>query len=124
MRPDWDEYFMSIAQVVSTRGTCNRAKVGVVVVDDSHRILATGYNGAPPGEPHCPDDESPHLNEHCPRSIHAEQNVLGHAARAGVRLEGATWYFWPFGPCPNCRLLLKAAGAKRTVFVTGFELRA
>lgn len=27
-RPGWDEYFMSIAAVVSTRSTCLRRKVG------------------------------------------------------------------------------------------------
>ncbi|HOT05791.1 MAG TPA: deaminase, partial [Atribacter sp.] len=50
-RPDWDEYFMSIAELVSTRSTCLRRKVGAVLVLD-RRILATGYNGAPSGLAH------------------------------------------------------------------------
>ena len=51
-RPDWDEYFMEIAEVVRKRSTCLRRKVGAIIVKDS-RILATGYNGAPAGVPHC-----------------------------------------------------------------------
>ena len=45
-RPGWDEYFMSIAAVVSTRSTCLRRKVGAVIVRD-RQIISTGYNGAP-----------------------------------------------------------------------------
>jgi len=47
-RPGWDEYFMEIAHTVATRATCPRASVGAVLVRD-HRILTTGYNGAPRG---------------------------------------------------------------------------
>ncbi|MBN2712449.1 MAG: cytidine deaminase, partial [Planctomycetes bacterium] len=53
-RPDWDEYFMTIAHQVSSRSTCLRRKVGAVVVKDK-RILATGYNGAPRNMLHCAD---------------------------------------------------------------------
>ncbi len=31
-RPEWDEYFMEIAQVVSKRSTCLRRSVGAVIV--------------------------------------------------------------------------------------------
>ncbi len=51
-RPSWDEYFMEIAHIVKKRSTCLRRKVGAVLVKD-RRILATGYNGAPKGLPHC-----------------------------------------------------------------------
>ena len=52
MRPGWDEYFMEIARTVATRATCPRASVGAVLVRD-HRILTTGYNGAPRHVAHC-----------------------------------------------------------------------
>jgi len=47
-RPDWDSYFMEIAQVVATRANCSRRKVAAVVVSE-HRIISTGYNGTPRG---------------------------------------------------------------------------
>ena len=52
IRPDWDSYFMMIAAVAATRGTCLRRKVGAVIVRDL-QIISTGYNGAPKGLPHC-----------------------------------------------------------------------
>ena len=51
-RPTWDEYFISIARLVSTRSTCLRRKVGSILVRDK-KILATGYNGAPSNIKHC-----------------------------------------------------------------------
>lgn len=47
-----EQMLMEVAQVVARRGTCSRAQVGVVFARDG-RILATGYNGAPPGMAHC-----------------------------------------------------------------------
>ena len=44
-RADWDDYFMSIAQVVATRSTCQRKYVGAVLVRN-RTILSTGYNGS------------------------------------------------------------------------------
>jgi deoxycytidylate deaminase len=48
MRPSWDEYFMLIAKLVSTRSTCNSRPTGAVLVKD-RQILATGCNGSLPG---------------------------------------------------------------------------
>lgn len=42
-----------MAKLVATRGTCLRRMVGCVLTDERNRILATGYNGVPSGEPHC-----------------------------------------------------------------------
>ncbi|MDX2496074.1 MAG: cytidine deaminase, partial [Desulfuromusa sp.] len=43
-RPDWDEYFMQITQLVATRSTCLRRQVGALLVKERN-IMATGYNG-------------------------------------------------------------------------------
>ena len=48
------ELFMQTAHLFAQRSTCKRGQVGCVVVHD-RRIVATGYNGAPPGMPHCTD---------------------------------------------------------------------
>ena len=75
-----DDYFMEIAQTVSKRGTCPRLAVGAIVVDGRNRILGTGYNGSPPGHPHCHDVGCCLImvgdKQYCIRSIHAEVNAL------------------------------------------------
>ncbi len=121
-RPSWDDYFMQIAETVAKRSTCDRGKMGCIVVKNK-RILSTGYSGSPTGLPHC--DEAGHLmhkilnadgtvSQHCVRTIHAEQNAITHAARHGISLDGGTLYC-KVEPCRVCAMLIINVGIKRVV---------
>lgn len=112
---------MQIAHLVATRATCPRLSVGAVIVLD-RRILATGYNGAPRGLPHCP--EGGPTNDwpvgclragHCIRSLHAEQNALLQAALIGVSCDGATIYVTN-QPCNSCAKMLINGGIQRVIY--------
>lgn len=114
-RPAWDDYFMAIVRIVATRGTCDRLRAGAVLVK-KNRIISTGFNGSPPGLPHC-DGEEGHLLEegHCVRTIHGEHNaILQAAAVGGISTDGATMYS-KFNPCIHCAKYVIAAGIKRVV---------
>jgi dCMP deaminase len=117
---------MSIAQLVATRSTCLRRKVGAVLVKD-RRILATGYNGAPIGIRHCEDvgclREQLHVkpgerHELC-RGLHAEQNVIIQAAYHGVPTKGTTLYSTHL-PCIICSKMLINAGVEKIFFLEGY----
>lgn len=118
MRPNWDTYFMIIADAVSLRMSCDRARVGAVIVVDK-RIMSTGYGGAPSGLPSC--DEVGHdlveINgrKSCVRTIHAEKNAIITAARYGVRLAGSTLYTTA-SPCRDCYMAALQTGVKRIVY--------
>lgn len=114
MRLPWGDYFLSLANVVAERSTCNRAHVGCVIVRDN-RILSTGYNGSPPGMPHCEDEGCVVVNNHCQRTVHAEANAIATAARFGIGVDGATAYI-SREVCPNCRKLLLSAGVMSFVW--------
>jgi dCMP deaminase len=114
MRPGWDEYFMQIARTVATRATCPRASVGAVLVRE-HRILTTGYNGAPRGVAHCSEVGCTLVNDHCARATHAEANAVVQGALHGVSLEGATAYC-THQPCVNCSKLLISAGVVKIIY--------
>jgi len=113
---------MTITQQVAERSTCLRARVGAVIVRD-RSILATGYNGAPAGLPHCldvgcliyesknPDGE---IEENCFRTIHAEINAITQAARNGAAIRDADVYV-THSPCIHCMKVLINTGI-RTVF--------
>jgi len=113
-RPGWDEYFMEIAHTVATRATCPRASVGAVLVRD-HRILTTGYNGAPRSVAHCTEAGCIVVNDHCQRATHAEANAIVQGALHGVSLQGATAYC-THQPCVNCSKLLISAGVAKIVY--------
>lgn len=122
-RPDWDQYFLQIAQVVAKRSTCLRRQIGAVIVRD-RRILTTGYNGAPSGLAHCVDsgclrDElgipSGTRTELC-RALHSEMNAIIQAAQHGVSTKGATLYC-THQPCSVCARMLINAGICRVVYI-------
>lgn len=121
-RPNWDEYFLEIANVVKKRSTCLRRQVGAVIVKEN-RILTTGYNGVPPKIEHCSTKgclrqklniPSGEKHELC-RALHAEQNAIIQAAKNGVSIEGATIYV-THQPCIICTKLIMASGIKRVVY--------
>ncbi|MBI5249217.1 MAG: dCMP deaminase family protein [Desulfomonile tiedjei] len=124
-RPSWHEYFLMLAKLVSVRSTCNSRKIGAVIVR-SNRILATGYNGAVHGAPHC-IDRGP---DFCLRrsigahdadkynyclSSHAEVNAIDQAARFGIPLENAVLYC-TLEPCNWCFKQLIQAGIREIYF--------
>ncbi len=118
-RPSWDSYFMRIADAASERSTCLRRSVGAVLVRD-RRILATGYNGAPEGLPHCVDVGCLIVDGHCVRTLHAEQNALLQAAAHGVSTQGATIYVTS-EPCLHCTKMLLNARVQRIVYRDPYE---
>ncbi|NLM74288.1 MAG: cytidine deaminase [Clostridiaceae bacterium] len=122
MRPSWDDYFMSIVELVKTRSTCLRRQVGALIVKDK-RILASGYNGAPVGCRHCEETgclreklgvPSGQRHELC-RATHAEQNAIVQAAYSGTCVKNSTLYVTT-QPCVLCAKLAINAGIKKIVF--------
>ena len=109
---------MEIARTVATRATCPRASVGAVLVRE-HRILTTGYNGAPRRVAHCTEVGCDLVNGHCLRSTHAEANAIVQGALHGVSLEGATGYS-THQPCVNCAKLMISAGIARVVYAATY----
>jgi dCMP deaminase len=105
MRPDKDTYFLNIAKVVATRGTCAKKQVGCVLVDAHGHILATGYNGQPRGHKHCTkEDPCPAFNDptlSC-NAIHAENNALMQCSD----IEKVHSVYITEPPCMKCKLLI------------------
>lgn len=124
-RETWDNYFMSIADMVASRATCDRKKVGAVIVVNKV-IVSTGFNGSPRGMPHC-DDVGHELKEmggrqSCVRTVHGEANALVQAARTGARVEGGTVYTTA-SPCYDCLKLIINAGIQRIVCKEFYDSR-
>ena len=119
MRKTWNEYFMDVAELVSTRSTCDRLHVGAVIVQDKN-IIATGYNGSPKGMPHCDEVGHEMENGHCVRTTHAEQNALIQAAKHGHKTNESTLYI-THSPCYTCAKLIITAGIKNVYFKNLFR---
>ncbi len=109
-RLNWNEYFMSIALLISCRSPSQRLKVGSVIVKDN-RIISSGYNGFPSGCEHL----SIMKDGHEQNTIHAEQNAISDAARRGTSIENATMYITHF-PCIHCTKYIISSGIKKVYY--------
>lgn len=131
-----DDYYLGIAKEVSKRSTCFRRSIGALIVRGD-QIISTGYVGAPRKtrssfeHGFCLRDRMgiPHGQRYelC-RSVHAEQNAIINAARAGVSLFGGDIYIYgtiygkgePINayPCFICKKMITNAGLRRVVCST------
>ena len=133
MRPDWDNYFIEIAKVVSSRATCLRRKYGAVIVKD-RVIISTGYNGSPRGIDNCIDTgkctrqelniPSGERYELC-EAVHAEQNAIINAPPE--RRKGAVIYVAGFEedgsfangkPCKLCDRMIRNAQILEVIYLS------
>jgi len=131
-----EEYYLGIAREVARRSTCWRRAIGAIIVRDD-QIISTGYVGAPRQtrdsieHGFCLRDRLgiPHGQRYelC-RSVHAEQNAIINAARAGVSLLGGDMYIFGTAmeggevinafPCFICKKMILNAGLTRVVCST------
>lgn len=131
-RPSWDEYFLEIAKVVSSRSTCIRRRYGSVIVKDNV-IVSTGYNGAARGTIECSERGSckrQDLNippgeryELC-EAVHAEQNAIINAPPE--RMKDAKIYIAGFEedgsyaegkPCLLCQRMIRNALISEVIYI-------
>jgi len=125
-RPGWDEFFMFSAVWAATRSSCLYFPAGAVIVKDK-RIIASGYNGAPPGIRNCleigcrKDKLGIKFSEKgkgvC-RGIHAEVNAMDQIARAD--LKGATMYSL-YLPCSVCAKEIVGNGLEKVYYVEDYS---
>lgn len=113
-RLTWDQYFMLNAHLISMRSTCNRLKVGSVLVNNN-RIISTGYNGGITGEDHCLDAGCYVEDNHCLRCLHAEENAIIQCALQGVSTKGSQIYVTHF-PCVHCMKKILQAGITKIYY--------
>lgn len=127
-RPDWDEYFMSIARVVASRSNCIKRKVAAIIVKD-RRVISTGYNGTPRGAKNCNEGGCPRCNsmaksgtnlEDCLCS-HGEENAITQAAYHGTSVKGATLYS-TFAPCLLCTKMIINSGIAEVIYNRDYPL--
>jgi dCMP deaminase len=127
-RPDWDDYFMSIARVVAARSNCVKRKVAALITVD-RRIIATGYNGTPRGVTNCNEGGCPRCNSFAPGGAdlgeclcsHAEENAITQSAYHGVSVRGGTLYT-TLCPCLMCTKMIINAGIREVVYSAEYPL--
>lgn len=113
MNENWDNKFIELAKYIATWSKDTHTKVGAVIVNDSNRIISTGYNGMPIGA----NDlikERYEKNKKYFYFEHAERNAIYSAAEKGDSTRNSTIYTQLY-PCADCARAIIQAGIKRIV---------
>ncbi|MBE6536471.1 MAG: dCMP deaminase family protein [Ruminococcaceae bacterium] len=115
---NWDDYFMGVALLAAQRSKDPSTQVGACIVDETNRILSTGYNGFPKG---CSDDDFPwNRNEaegetKYPFVVHAELNAI--LNNRGKSLADSKIYVALF-PCHECAKAIIQAGITEVIYLS------
>lgn len=109
---------MTMAVLASYSSTCQRRKVGALLVLEG-RIISSGFNGSLPGETHCNPEEC-NANSPCLKTVHAEQNIIAFCAKHGLSTNGATLYV-TLSPCKECAKIILQAGIKEVLYYESYR---
>lgn len=129
-----DKTYLDMAEVLSKLSYAEKAKVGCLIVKDTH-IIAEGINGTPAGFDNCCEyekiyftsvelDSPPVIIKEIvtkPEVLHAESNAITKIARSTQSSEGSTLYT-TLSPCLECSKLIIQAGIKRVVYKNKYRI--
>jgi deoxycytidylate deaminase len=148
--PKQEEALMAMAYANSQRSSCQKRKVGSIIVDADGHVFSSGYNEVPLGERPCRHvyggcyrdfikaeikqkygiEESVMTNilnefknlDRC-RALHAEENAIINVAKFGssLALEGSTLYTTTY-PCNLCANKIAQAKIKRVVYLEPYPM--
>lgn len=114
-------FFMNVAKLAALQSSAVRLKVGAVACDHRGDMVAYAYNGTVRGMDNCCEFE--YHNEDGGTylvtksdTIHAEPNLIAHAARRGISIDGGT-VFLTHSPCMSCAALMIQAGIQEVYFI-------
>lgn len=118
-RPDWIQYFLGLAYIVSLRSPDPKKKHGAIIVDKNNNVLSLGYNGAPRNCPnHIFDWES--SIQKAQFVVHSEENAILNAV---VRLRDFDnlRLFCTGAPCIRCLRMLVQQNIRQLYYPPGIS---
>jgi dCMP deaminase len=143
MKIEEQQFLLDVAVLASKRSKAVRMKVGGSITDYKGNLVAYGYNGSIHGsdEPleiiEYPESSGISNLTHYPLMdsmnrpyrlrtdenvvVHCEKNLVAHAARRGISIDGGTAYL-TLSPCTSCTSLLIQSGIIEVVFLEKYRL--
>ena len=107
----WHTRFLDLAKHISTWSKDPSTQVGAVIVDNSKRIISTGYNGFSMGV-HDNIERLENRDIKYEMIVHGEINAIVFARQD---LTNTTLYTYPFMPCSRCASIVIQSGIKTVI---------
>jgi dCMP deaminase len=118
-RLTFNEVFDIMAVMMACRGTCDRLRTATIIRDSKDRLIASGYNGSLPGDPHCDDVGHQIVDGHCLRTNHGEENAILNCSDL-EKIAGGTVTIVGT-PCYNCARKLVSKKPARLRYIGEYE---
>ena len=113
MRPEWDDYFLSMSFLAARRSFDPSSKCGCVIVSRDKRVLSVGYNGPIRGSV---DEEIPLTRpERYKFMLHGEENALLAYNGSYQDIQNSIAYITG-RPCSKCLRMMIHKGITRIVY--------
>lgn len=127
LRPNWDAYFMRLADLAALRSNCMKRRVSCVIARDK-RVIATGYNGTPRHMTNCNEGGCPRCNNGNGSGaalstclcLHAEENALLESGRD--RIGDNAVLYCNTCPCLTCSVKIVQSGIKEVVYSLDYSM--
>lgn len=127
LRPNWDAYFMRLADLAALRSNCMKRRVGCVIARDK-RVIATGYNGTPRHMKNCNEGGCPRCNSGNGSGaalstclcLHGEENALLESGRD--RIGDNAVLYCNTCPCLTCSVKIVQSGIKEVVYSLDYSM--
>lgn len=110
---NWDQYFMTLVYLISTKSKDQKTKHGAIIVASDKGVRSTGYNSFPREI----NDDIQERQERPEKYFwfeHAERNAIYNAAKSGIKLDGCIIYTAGI-PCMDCARAIVQAGIKKVI---------
>ena len=134
MKPKEIQFLIEVAQSAAKMSHGIRLKVGGVITDSQGNMVAHAYNGTIRGAPNELEykeyQEGPYTHTDTSgfryklvtkeSTVHCEANLIAHAARRGISVDGGTAIL-THSPCAKCCALLIQSGIKEVIFAEKFR---
>lgn len=121
VRPTWERYFISIAQVASMRSNCMKRRIGAVLVKNN-RVVGIGYNGTSTGTINCCHGGCNRCNSNERQGqklddcfcIHAEESVF---LEVGSNISYMSELYTTTFPCRLCSRKIVQLKVKKVYYI-------
>lgn len=120
-RQEW-KFLRTAVFAAKEFSTCAKRQYFAFILSQEGRVVGTGYNGSPPGIPHCDEGYCPRMQEGSAHgssydnciAVHAEANAMLWSDRT-ARQGGTLIVNGP--PCWGCGKEIAGSGLKRIIYL-------
>lgn len=110
-------------QLAQTFSTCSKKQYAAIILNEQNRVIGFGYNGSPPGHPHCTDGHCPRYWENTPNGQTYDNCIANHAETNAIiwsdpaqRTNATLIINGP--PCHTCTKLICTSGITHLIHYT------